>query len=523
MSNVAPIISEEQKNAWRDREYNRMWGYDNAISYTRLPTAWSEATWFIYKLGRGPRGAEWDMPREQLYTDAHSNHYAHVSLVDGAMVAFTENDAKGVADRQTRMKPGKYLKKYFGDVLSAERITELATAFCAEFKPMDLKFAADADDIEHVYRHGPNSCMSYSADGYSGSCHPVRAYAGPDLQIAYIGRDADNITARCVVWPSKKVHTRIYGDELRLRPLLEAAGYSKGTLHGARMTAIKDDGDDGYVVPYVDCCTWAEADGGFLHIGHGDIHLKETNGVSGDRRQRCACCDVAMHEDYSFYCDDDGETMCESCDGEHRFMCEYDGASHSGTRVEMANGDTWCEYNFDRYGFTCPITNENYPDSEGVEMADGETWSNDAFSEHGFTCEGNGGNYHVRDLIVMADGQQWSREHFDDNGHTNDEGENVENADAPLPAKPYHCPDTLELPLPAPVTPGQIAVGDWVECVASYPLAGQFTRGKLYQVSRVYEIEPHYIGVFADDSGDANCWAAENFRLVNIPLAQAAE
>lgn len=517
MSNAAPVITEEQKEAWHARESLRM--HDG--TYTELPRDWRGAPWFQYGF------KTWDdahnanalltWPNTLPYTEPYLNHFAHVALGDAAMVAFTENDVKGAADRQTRMKPGKYLTKFFGHILSADEITKLATAFCADFAPCALKIATTADDIEHVYTTGPSSCMSYAASDYRSSCHPVRAYGGsPDLQLAYIEPQEDRITARALIWPDKKIYSRIYGDEGRLKPLLVAAGYSSGSLSGARLRAIRDDEGRGFVMPYVDGVSRCEQDGKWMVLGQGGMGCQHTDGTTGPEFT-CDSCGDGMSEDDGHYCEDDGETYCESCDNEHRFYCERLERTASGNRYEMANGETWSERAFNRYGATCELTDANIPADETVRMADGETWSEDAFAEHGFVCAGNGGNYHVRDMVELEDGTQWSADHFADFGHVNDAGENVRTTAAPLDAVVYRCPDTLELPLPDP----QITVGGWV--IAADNCSGEFTAGRAYQVR---DYMPNrtipWISVVADDAGDPNGWAADNFRPTFAPVLEAA-
>jgi hypothetical protein len=522
MSNVAPVITPEQKDAWRLRESERL-----SSTYVPLPRSWRRSNWFLY----GVIEINWDDAKPLVPTEASRNHFAHVSMTDGAMVAFTENDAKGVADRQTKMKPGKYLTKFFGNVLKPEQITQLATEFAAEFAPCELKFATDADDIEHVYVNGPRSCMSYSPGEYSSDEHPTRAYAGPDLQIAYIENADRGITARAVIWPANKVHSTIYGDAGRLRPLLRAAGYKEGCLSGARLTALKQSGQ--YVVPYVDGISYGHVDGKHIVLsGSGGVYLNSTSGLSGPE-YRCDCCGDGMSEDDGYYCEDDGETYCEHCDGEHRFYCERLERTASGRRYEMTNGQTWCELAFDRHGFTCAQTDEPCPDTDAVQMACGDTWSNVAFERDGFTCAGNGQHYEAsEDLVLLGDGTQWSREHFDEYGATVD-GVPVRGPGAPVDRFTYRCPDTLELellPTPAPVTAGTatasglpimdrhaVSVGDWVQCLQD--CYDQFHRGGRYQVTRVSHEGWRLRLSMVDDLGDDNGWLAEKFCLVlSAPL-----
>ena len=104
-----------------------------------------------------------------------------------------------------------------------------------------LLFAETADEIEHVYKTGPYSCMS-GREAYQN-----RAYAGPDLAVAYLKVDGV-IIARTLVWPAKKVHSRLYGDATHLDVALKKAGYkqsgyyaqrgiaSEPSFDGARMT-----------------------------------------------------------------------------------------------------------------------------------------------------------------------------------------------------------------------------------------------------------------------------------------------
>lgn len=133
--NQAPTVTAEQEYEWRERECRRF----RTEEYTRLPASWLCSDWICK---RTPDGI-----------CPNADHYAHVSIKDAALVAFTESPAKGVADRQMVMRPGKYLTKYYGHCLTALEITELATKFAAEFNPCALRFAETADEIEEVYTH----------------------------------------------------------------------------------------------------------------------------------------------------------------------------------------------------------------------------------------------------------------------------------------------------------------------------------------------------------------------------------
>jgi hypothetical protein len=119
-------------------------------------------------------------------------------------------------------KPGKFLAEYFSDVFSESEIADLAAKHRAEGTPPELKLARTPNEIIRVYANGPQSCMKKGS--WAQSINPLAAYASPDLGIAYIERN--NIpTARCVVAPDRKIHSRIYGDAIALTFALKAAGY----------------------------------------------------------------------------------------------------------------------------------------------------------------------------------------------------------------------------------------------------------------------------------------------------------
>jgi hypothetical protein len=415
-------------DAWKLREAAR---FDNG---TYIPLPWSGEDWFL----------------QGNVTD----HYAHLSTEGKAMIAYTPDADKGAADLQTRVKAGKYLTEFYGHILDAPTIARLATEFAERFEDNELQFAETADDIEHVYVNGPRSCMSHSPSDYSSPIHPVRVYAAGDLQVAYLERDGD-ITARCIVWPSKKRFGRIYGDETRLWSLLEKQGYKTGDMRGARLSRVLH--NNRYVVPYVDCCSRAEDDGKHLILGSGSISLGETVGLAG-YNYSCDSCGDGMHQDDAYYCEEVDGYHCEDCHNNLTIYCERleqtrlaEGSQQvttTGYRGALTQ-QTWCERAVERYAFRCDVTDEWFDISLGVEMSgscEGETWSRQAFEDGGFVCEGGGGYYSLADLVTLDDRSQWSQEHFEVYG-TEVDGIFYRSEDAPIDAKPYHCDSEAQFEL----------------------------------------------------------------------------
>lgn len=82
-------------------------------------------------------------------------HYCHVSNDDDGKIAFTNTAEDGERDKQTRMNPGRYLSRYYGEVLSQDEIRAWCGRFDVENNKRALLFASDSDSIEQVYKSGP--------------------------------------------------------------------------------------------------------------------------------------------------------------------------------------------------------------------------------------------------------------------------------------------------------------------------------------------------------------------------------
>lgn len=374
----------EDEVDWRARERAR---FEDG-TYVMVP--WIAHHWFTSKV--------------------NPDHFVHLSRSEPGKVAFTENEEKGIADRQTRMRGGAYLKKFFSDVLSDDEITELATAMAGELEANEVRFATTPDDIERVYLNGPTSCMSHSLDEYSCSVHPVRVYGAGDCAVAYLER-RDHVTARSVCWPEKKIYTRIYGDEIRLEPLLKKLGYRKGSLNRARLLKIEDR-PGRYVCPYVDSCDEVMVEQDFLRLcdSGGDYATDATCGYVGEEPEpyaTCSHCDAAIETEEDAYTVCIGRntdrTWCEHCRENEAVYCEGEGDVLYSRTVTMADGTSWSDWNFEDNGFTCAHNGKNYPDSEicTVTFKDGstETWSLEACEADAVLCRVTG-EWYLPDAVV---------------------------------------------------------------------------------------------------------------------------
>lgn len=320
-----------------------------------LPEDWKER-----EAARFANGSYEPVPwANQSWAEKAAEHFAHLSLNDPGKIAYTEDAAKGECDRQTRIAPGRYLKKHFGDVLTAAEIEEYASEVSILTNACSLKITSDADEIERVYVNGPNSCMSGDEDDFSGHCHPTRVYAGPDLALAYTG-DTDDASGRVVVWPEKKRYSTIYGDGARLRMLLKDAGYEPGPMTGARIRRIPDSNGNGFVMPYIDGhYSVGESDcRQFFIIGDHGYDCSNTGGTTWNANAATCerCGDRYDPESEGYYLESIEENWCDSCGMDHTVHCEVTGVTYPDSEATVEVHGSTRLYAFQWHGacFNCP-------------------------------------------------------------------------------------------------------------------------------------------------------------------------
>jgi hypothetical protein len=347
------------------------------------PAGWQDRELRRFALGEYA-ATPWDL--EPWYATKRNEHFCHMSAKQPGMVAYTENEAKGAADRQTQTRAGRYLTKFFSDVLTANEIEAWAAKVSVEAGERQLHITQDADEIEAVYVSGPNSCMSYEARHFSGHCHPVRVYAGPDLALAYTGA-IDDAKGRALVWPAKKQYGRIYGDESRMKLLLAAEGYEPGNFTGAQLRRIQDSNGQGLIMPYVDRVPVYD-DGETLVIGdssHGyPIETDNQRGLADnarDDRPSCDHCGDPYEEDDGEYLDHRDEYWCSHCADNYASRCEYDNnlyAINSVSLVEVHSSNT-----YSRFTSTSYVHPGNLDDYGAVLTRSGDYWHQD----HTYFCD----------------------------------------------------------------------------------------------------------------------------------------
>ncbi len=386
---VKPLLD----NLWRDRENRR---FNDGVYDT---VSWINEGWW---------------QNNSAYA-IHKDHFVHVSRERLGWVAYTRTPEDGMKDKQTLVRPGTYLKRYFAEIISYHGydLNGIVNHFIAQHGPIDVKFATTEQEMVDVYECGPGSCMSYperdsvrNSDGEDceyatpDGMHPVRVYAAGDLQVAYLGEPDDykseGVSARALVWPAQKTYSRVYGDKVRLETGLKRLGYKWGAPIGARLQRFVNrkfafDPQRGhnppaecFVAPYIDKLN--ESGGGHLGVkdkgdhlvichegADGSHHCGGTGGLTGRyvpqdgdyptyTCQRCLLSGLRSTNTVHVTANaSESQLWCDECLGDHSTWCGYSQRSFSNDHdiefVEVG-GNLWTQHYADLYAARCDGSGE---------------------------------------------------------------------------------------------------------------------------------------------------------------------
>lgn len=219
---------------------------------------------------------EWQLPNFgdlQLIPD----HCAHLSQEKEGMIAYWATPEDAYNERLTVQNVGRYLTAHYDlEPKDVERLIAIADP------PGELEFTTD---FVSGYKIGTYSCMK------GKSC--VEVYNAGDLQLALLKNTHGEYTARCLVWPERKVSGRIYGDWARMRSALIINGYELdveahgaaatgvGGFEGARIKKIRS--GNGWLMPWIDLGYKVYDDGEFFRLSmkHGVCVNNTSNTYSG--------------------------------------------------------------------------------------------------------------------------------------------------------------------------------------------------------------------------------------------------
>lgn len=428
----APSV-EDVAAYYGEGDIRRQLGYyssfDQVVHTYALPTGSdtrSAYTWFAWFFQLGESHGPWHSePVFRKHFRRIAEHMPEFSKNNPGMLSYYQSVDKRFRGIRTPIKPGKYLKKYFSDVLTEEEIQVLGIRWQAKSMPPKLTITQDADEIEAVYRGAYlGSCMHFGSGYFDGDEHPARVYAGPDLGLAYIG-DRDDADGRVLVWPDRKQYIdKMYGDTNRLSEALDAAGYtrvSRDKFVGARLQRIKSGG--AFVMPYLDFCDHAEDAGDFLIANpNGDIFCRNTNGLSGEiERFTCVITGWTSRDEDDFeWVDQADGLVCYEELHDNWFRCAGDGEYHHNDDKSSLFDDSWSGRKIyysvsylessDEFRL-CEGSGEWVREEDAIVLHDGTVWSPEYFEDHGAVCDICGDAYAIEDMVTTEDGQLVAKEH----------------------------------------------------------------------------------------------------------------
>lgn len=338
------------------------------------PTPWHNEPWFIEG-------------------EKTNQHFTHISVRDSDLVAhvidYSEDKDKM---RIVSGRAGRYLRKFYDNVLSDGDIRSWSTKLAIESGDIEILYAADPDEIEHVYTHGPNSCMSRDADYYKAKIHPCRIYGAGDLAVAYLKNKNGRIISRSVCWPEKRVFSSIYGDGgnyddvLRNHLTLEK-GWSQDHygLNGAK--CLKIDYKKGFVAPYIDGMLGLKVHSDHLIIQSGGYDFR-AGSESGALGYCCDDCEDELEDEDEGY-EWNGGTYCSDCWSLYAFNCNE--CCDESDREHGHSIDDWgtmvCDYCHSRYFAACDECGVNVRIEEVMESPDGRDFCDSCYSDNVDFCD----------------------------------------------------------------------------------------------------------------------------------------
>lgn len=321
------------------------------------------------------------------------DHFVHVALKTPEKISYTSSPDKGARNKQTLASVMGYLEKY-APTLSYEEREEIDGIYSDQFSTYELKWATTSHEIKNVYTQYDEkesgvaqSCMRYEVgedSEFISEIHPVQVYGDSDLKLAFITNQNGLTAARALVWPEKKIYSRVYGGEVsrnKLHRLLKKEGFKKSSgyyqndpgasehsINGALIQAIPYTGKNkvnAHVMPYIDeshRVGMVFIDGKkWMKIGEHGFKCQITNGLTHNddelMGERCECCEECTDGQLTYvtYTQYDELRYCSVCLEESAFYCH-------GTNL-------W--FNIDNY--------ESF-------MVDGMTYEGDYAKEHFYEC-----------------------------------------------------------------------------------------------------------------------------------------
>jgi len=271
-------------------------------------------------------------------------HLAHVSQVEPLQIAYNASVDKLRRDIQIRIKPGRYLSKFYPE-LSDERIRTLVHKFEADNQKNELTIIdnSSAKAWVEAYSFEVQASDSSSTSCMMGrDCVSIYAYSGNDLCLLVIWKE-DAVIARAVANSETKEYVRAYTNYDKLAAntfiqILHDAGWSPNDacLEGSRLVRIESSQTNKFKCPYIDGEYQSVRDNGtHLQICEGDSDdpdIYEATNQDGWTSEglgpvvQCDDCGTSMDEDEGNYSEYHDNSVCNRCN--RRYVMAYADPRH---------------------------------------------------------------------------------------------------------------------------------------------------------------------------------------------------
>jgi len=252
----------------------------------------------------------------------------HISTKDRGMLAIYPDHRHILRDVPLKIKPGRYLKRYFPGMSDDEIRVAAAMIGGENYLTFHSTFEEMLEVYSELHEAGiVSSCMS--ADDWSDDEHPLRVYHNSDVELAVLRNPINKALSRALYNKVTREFPMVYGNWEKMEVAMEAAGFTHGSLDGARINYIEHPKHRGcLVMPYIDghrALDRSEYNSTSIRVDYdcetviidddGDIKCDSTSGrVELRELSTCDCCNERFDEDDLIPVGMEGEErVCRSC------------------------------------------------------------------------------------------------------------------------------------------------------------------------------------------------------------------
>jgi formylmethanofuran dehydrogenase subunit E len=380
-----------------------------AFKYSSLLWAWQR------RESQRTQGVVCERLIEALGERYKSDTFLHQSETDHAQVAYTKSLLDGLANKQTRCSPGRYLKAVYD--LPDHEIGDILRQIESPSRPLHVW--TTREQINQCFETrlsaegaGGCSCMVGKFSDWRGD-RPYHIYADHSelcvvVQLEGSDLEGSDVVARSVAFRDTKEYVRVYAKDeslaARMHEDLKLEGWKK--LDGARDVKVAELRRNGRVLcPYID---W---DGDVRTYNGTYLKTENTDGY-GDEGTTCSNCDCECEDDHQSYegtiycseCFNDRYSYCEHCDEysnsndfsnvDDEYVChscardanECDKCSKSTfERLNSVSSEDWCQECTDNHSSTCDHCSDTVPANDTQSVGD-DTWCDSCVISDAVSC-----------------------------------------------------------------------------------------------------------------------------------------